>query len=233
MATSKEPVRLALRKLWSDHVIWTREYIVAARVAGNARRWTAAGRLQEPGRHRSRTSGYYGQAAGDKLTELLKQHIMIAVDLVAAAKSGDQAAFANSRRTVGPPTSRDVYALPVPIRTGPRTISSTSSPSIWKPTKDEAVARIGGDCAVDVNAFDDIFAEIMVLADAPGARRIVAQFPDRFPEWLGVMQIEIAEKSPEPATLAVGAPGPAFEGLPGHRWLVLWLVVVRRPQRWS
>jgi hypothetical protein len=25
MATSKEPVRLALRKLWSDHVIWTRE----------------------------------------------------------------------------------------------------------------------------------------------------------------------------------------------------------------
>ena len=30
MGTSAEPVRLALRKLWSDHVIWTREYIVAA-----------------------------------------------------------------------------------------------------------------------------------------------------------------------------------------------------------
>ena len=33
MSTAAEPVRLALRKLWSDHVIWTREYIVAA-VAG-------------------------------------------------------------------------------------------------------------------------------------------------------------------------------------------------------
>ena len=33
MATTHEPVRLALRKLWSDHVIWTREYIVTA-VAG-------------------------------------------------------------------------------------------------------------------------------------------------------------------------------------------------------
>ena len=43
MATS-EPVRLALRKLWSDHVIWTREYIVAA-VAGTPDAGAAAGRL--------------------------------------------------------------------------------------------------------------------------------------------------------------------------------------------
>ncbi len=41
-----------------------------------------------------RSWAIYGQAAGDRLTELLKEHIMIAVDLVAAAKSGDQAAFA-------------------------------------------------------------------------------------------------------------------------------------------
>ncbi len=33
---------------------------------------------------------YYGKAAGDKLTELLKEHIMIAVDLVVAAKTEDQ-----------------------------------------------------------------------------------------------------------------------------------------------
>ena len=44
MATSREPVRLALRKLWSDHVIWTREYIVAA-VAGTPDASAAATRL--------------------------------------------------------------------------------------------------------------------------------------------------------------------------------------------
>src|SRR6478735_3218043 len=94
MATSREPVRLALRKLWSDHVIWTREYIVAA-VAGTPDAGSAATRLlanqEDIG---TAVAGFYGQAAGDRLTELLKEHIMIAVDLVAAAKSGDQAAFA-------------------------------------------------------------------------------------------------------------------------------------------
>lgn len=36
-------------------------------------------------------AGFYGRDAGDKLTGLLKQHIMIAVDLIAAAKANDQA----------------------------------------------------------------------------------------------------------------------------------------------
>jgi len=94
MATSREPVRLALRKLWSDHVIWTREYIIAA-VAGTPDAEAAAGRLlknqEDIG---AAVAGYYGDAAGARLTELLKEHILIAVDLVAAAKSGDTVAFA-------------------------------------------------------------------------------------------------------------------------------------------
>src|SRR5207244_7013381 len=36
---------------------------------------------------------FYGEAAGAKLTDLLKQHILIAVDLVAAARSGDEHKF--------------------------------------------------------------------------------------------------------------------------------------------
>jgi hypothetical protein len=38
-------------------------------------------------------SSYYGQAAGNGLTDLLKQHILIAVDLIAAAKAGQQEQF--------------------------------------------------------------------------------------------------------------------------------------------
>ena len=179
MATSREPLRLALRKLWSDHVIWTREYIVAA-VAGTPDADAAAGRLlknqEDIG---TAIAGFYGDAAGTRLTELLKEHILIAVDLVAAAKSGDTTAFSahDARWTA------NIEAI--------ATFLSGANPNLPKAdvldllalhlklTKDEAVARITGDWAADVKAFDDIFTEIMVLADALHDG-IVAQFPDRF-----------------------------------------------------
>src|SRR5688572_14190458 len=82
-------LQLGMRKLWADHVIWTREYIVAA-VDGSASAEAASTRLlrnqEEIG---NAIAPYYGVAAGARLTDLMKQHILIAVDLVAAAKAGD------------------------------------------------------------------------------------------------------------------------------------------------
>ena len=174
-----EPVRLALRKLWSDHVIWTREYIVAA-VAGTPDAEAAAGTTaQEPGGHRRRRRGFYGQAAGDTLTELLKQHIMIAVDLVAAAKSGDDAAFAKHDARWTSNIGDIARFLTGANPNWPEKDVLDLLALHLKLTKDEAVARITGDWAADIRAFDDIFTEIMVLADALNDG-IVAQFPDRF-----------------------------------------------------
>ena len=179
MATSREPVRLALRKLWSDHVIWTREYVVAA-VAGTPDANAAAGRLlknqEDIG---AAIVGFYGQAAGDKLTDLLKQHIMIAVDLVSAAKSGDQEAFSthDARWTANIEEIAGFLAGANP--NWPKKDLVDLLALHLKLTKDEAVARITGDWAADIKAFDDIFTEIMVVADALNDG-LAAQFPDRF-----------------------------------------------------
>jgi len=179
MATTREPVRLALRKLWSDHVIWTRQYIVAA-VAGTPDADAAAARLlknqEEIG---AAVAGFYGQSAGNGLTDLLKQHIMIAVDLVGAAKTGDQDAFAkhDARWTAN---AKEIAAFLAGANPNWREYDLVDLLSLHlKLTKDETVARIGGDWAADVKAFDDIFTEIMVLADALHDG-IVAQFPERF-----------------------------------------------------
>ena len=128
MGTSAEPVRLALRKLWSDHVIWTRQYIVAA-VAGTPDADAAAGRLlknqEDIG---AAIVPYYGQDAGDKLTGLLKEHILIAVDLVAAGRpttrTHSPATTPGGRRT----SARSHGSSPEPIPTGPRRTSSTCWP---------------------------------------------------------------------------------------------------------
>ena len=81
-----------MRKLWTDHVVWTRDYIVAA-VGDQPDAQAAAARLlknqEDIG---AAIAGFYGKPAGDKLTALLKEHITIAVDLIKAAKAGDKAA---------------------------------------------------------------------------------------------------------------------------------------------
>ena len=179
MGASKEPVRLALRKLWTDHVIWTRQYIIAA-VAGTPDAAGAAGRLlknqEDIG---AAIVTYYGKAGGDRLTELLKEHIMIAVDLVAAAKAGDTPAFtkhdARWTANIGEIASFLAGANPH----WPKKDVLDLLALHLKLTKDETVARIFSNWAADIQAFDDIFTEIMVVADTL-YDGIVAQFPDRF-----------------------------------------------------
>ena len=79
-----------MRKLWTDHVVWTRDYIVAA-IGDQPDAQSAANRLlrnqEDIG---NAVATYYGDAAGKQLTTLLKEHITIAVDLIKAAKAGDK-----------------------------------------------------------------------------------------------------------------------------------------------
>jgi hypothetical protein len=179
MATAAEPVRLALRKLWSDHVIWTREYIVAA-VGGTPDAGAAAGRLlrnqEDIG---TAIVPYYGQAAGDRLTELLKAHIMIAVDLIEAAKSGDQAAFA-THDAAWTANIQDIAALLSGANPHwPEAAVVDLLALHLELTKGEVVARLQHDWEADIKAFDDIFTEIIVVADTL-TNGLMAQFPDRF-----------------------------------------------------
>src|SRR5262245_11709252 len=85
-------LRQDMRKLWSDHVIWTRDYIVAA-VDDKPDAQSAAGRLLKNQDDIGAAVGsIYGKAAGDQLTTLLKEHITIAVDIIKHAKAGNKAA---------------------------------------------------------------------------------------------------------------------------------------------
>src|SRR5204863_7283032 len=77
--------------LWTAHVVWTRDYIIAA-VGDEPDQQAASDRLmknqQDIG---TAIAAYYGTDAGDKLTALLKDHILISVDVIKAAKANDMA----------------------------------------------------------------------------------------------------------------------------------------------
>ncbi|HET9831448.1 MAG TPA: hypothetical protein VFP91_07055 [Vicinamibacterales bacterium] len=82
-----------MRKLWTDHVVWTRDYIIAA-VDNKPDASAALNRLMKNQDDIGASVGkYYGAANGQKLTSLLKEHIAQAGDVVKAAKNGDKPAL--------------------------------------------------------------------------------------------------------------------------------------------
>ncbi|MCM3677151.1 glycosyltransferase [Peribacillus simplex] len=80
------------RRLWIDHVLWTSNYITSATTAGTEDQKQVLARLlknqEEIG---IAVKPVYGEKAGNKLTDLLKEHIVIAGKIVDAAKSGNNA----------------------------------------------------------------------------------------------------------------------------------------------
>jgi len=91
-------LRQDMRKLWSEHVFWTRDYAVAA-IANQPDQEAAAKRLLKNQEDIGNASAqYYGKDAGDKLTNMLKDHILIAVDLIKAAKAHDNSKFQEADR---------------------------------------------------------------------------------------------------------------------------------------
>ena len=73
-----------MRKLWTDHVFWTREYVILA-IENLATKQYAADRLMQNQVDIGNAFGiYYGCCAGQQLTGLLKDHIGLAVQLISA-----------------------------------------------------------------------------------------------------------------------------------------------------
>ena len=81
----------AMRKLWEDHIAWTRLFIVSAAADLPDKQATTERLLQNQTDIGNAIKPYYGNDAGDKLTALLKDHITIAAEVVTAAKANDKA----------------------------------------------------------------------------------------------------------------------------------------------
>ncbi|HET8559421.1 MAG TPA: hypothetical protein VFL69_02790 [Marmoricola sp.] len=169
-----------MRKLWEDHVTWTRLAIVTFADGSGGFGASATRLLQNQTDIGNAIKPFYGDAAGNQLSALLHDHITIAVELLQAAKSGDSAAFADAKDRW--------YANADDIAD----LVSSLDPAVWPQdelralmkthldqTLTEAADELGGDYAGSVAAYDEIHQHILVMADVL-SDGIIKQFPARF-----------------------------------------------------
>jgi len=177
---SKSNLRDSMDKLWEDHVTWTRLYIVSAAANLPDKDSTAQRLLQNQSDIGDAIKPLYGDAAGDKLAGLLKDHIMISTEIIDAAKAGD-AAKKDEAANRWNANADDIAVM-----------LSAANPKNWPIaemkkmmhehldlTTAEVVARLQGDWAADVAAYEKVHTQIRNMADMLSTG-IIKQFPNKF-----------------------------------------------------
>ena len=79
----------AMNKLWEDHITWTRLVIVDFNAGSPELKADETRLLKNQVDIGNAIKPYYGAAAGNKLTSLLKTHILQAVTILQAVKDGN------------------------------------------------------------------------------------------------------------------------------------------------
>jgi len=176
---SRTALMQGMRKLWADHVVWTRLYIIAA-VGDQPDAQPAAERLLKNQEQIGQAIvPYYGPEAGGALAQLLKEHILIAVDLVQAAKAHNQASVQDADRRWHANAADIATFLSGANPHWPRDSVLAMMNEHLALTTREAMDRLNRNWSDDVVTFDSIFNQAMMMADTL-SNGIVAQFPNQF-----------------------------------------------------
>ena len=170
----------AMRKLWEDHITWTRLYIVSAAANLPDKDATAQRLLQNQADIGKAIVPFYGPAAGDKLTALLKDHILGAAALIEAAKSGDKAKIdAASAKWYANADEIAAFLSSANPKNWPLADTKAGMKMHLDLTLAEATAQLQGKYADSIADYDKIHTHILGLADLLSSG-IIKQFPQKF-----------------------------------------------------
>jgi hypothetical protein len=168
-----------MRKLWSEHVMWTREYVIAFLDNKSETPQVAQRLLKNQEDIGNAIVPYYGKAAGDQLGSLLKEHILVAVDLLDAAKSGNQTKYQDADARWHK-NAQDLAAFLGKANPNWNTTDIVEMLNMHlNLTTQEAVAHMQKDYVKDIGLFDQIYNQILGMSDQISAG-IIKQFPDKF-----------------------------------------------------
>jgi len=169
-----------MRKLWEDHIVYTRNFIIDAAAGLPEQQVTTERLLRNQDDIGNAIKPYYGEENGAKLTALLKEHITTAAELVTAAKANDTAKVEDAKKRWF--ANADAIA----------SFLSGANPKNWpeadmksmmhdhlNATNEEAAAQLKSDWKGSIDAYDKVHEQILRMADML-SMGIVAQFPKQF-----------------------------------------------------
>ncbi len=166
------------RELWEDHVTWTRLFIISEVENLEDKEATTQRLIQNYEDMEDALKPYYGEDAGE-LGGLLKDHLIIAADLVEKAKIGDTEGVADAE-TEWVRNADDIAKLQHELNPN---WDEKKLKGMWREhlrlTKREAVLRIERDYSEDAENYDRVVRGALEMADEFSSG-ITKQFPLKF-----------------------------------------------------
>jgi hypothetical protein len=168
-----------MRELWSDHMQWTYATVDAFFHNADALQPTLDRLLSNQVDLGAAIVPFYGQEAGDQLTELLTTHINLAVPVLQAAQAGDDPAlqaalddwYSNAQDVA------DFLAVANPD-SWPQSVTRPALEMHIDQTTVYAVDLLTGEYAAAIEHYDAARHHMLELADVL-ADGIVEQFPEQ------------------------------------------------------
>jgi hypothetical protein len=180
VSEQRSALRDNMRRLWENHITWTRLFIVSASADRPDTPATTQRLLRNQEDIGDAIKPFYGRAAGERLTSLLKEHILVAAELLASAKAGDQDAVErHSSAWYRNADQIGIFLNQANPEHWPRTEMRSMMCEHLDLTLKEAVAHLERRHRTDIRTYDRIHRQILEMADML-SDGIAAQFPKRF-----------------------------------------------------
>ena len=178
-SSAKLDLRLAMRKLWEDHITYTRNYIISALADLEDASAVAQRLLKNQDDIGDAIKPYYVDEAGKKLSTLLRDHISIATEVVKAAKMGNNEDLTKAQAKWNA-NADDIAAFL--SGANPNWPKKDLTDMLYKHlefTTGEVVSRLKKDWTADTDFYDKGHMHMLMFADTL-TDGIVKQFPDKF-----------------------------------------------------
>lgn len=152
-----------MRKAWSQHVYWTRMFLIS-----NAERLAdlndvVARLMRNPADIAAIYADYYGSGIAKTVERLLKEHLQIGGELITALRDGSPADALKKQWYQNAADMADFFATVSPHYHRDELLKMLYTHLDL--TTREVLARLSGNYPADIAAFDEIEREALMMAD--------------------------------------------------------------------